>query len=423
MSNPTAPAEAAASRLTPAQQNAVTNFANVGKLSDFVKDLGKFDGKPTDLISWITDIEGIFDLYKDLPKDTVEYGILLRTIRRKIIGEAADVLNANNVLYDWEQIKSTLLLYYRDQRDVNTLDFELSTIKKQPNESISSYFSRVNELLSNIIVQAQVNEDMHANASAFIDYFRKKALDSFVRGLEKPLNVLLKTANVGTLSKAYQFCMEYHNMDLRSAPFRNEHSSHPIPKPREISLPPRPLPRKPVHYPTPAPRQFPPPPPPRNFNPFHRPQFNQIQTPPKPLYQPFGHQNPFQNQKFPKPEPMEIDHSIQSRNVNYGNRPNFQMKRQYQPSNQAPNFKRLAHPVEYAPVEDTEYAYECDNNDIEDYTQYGQHGQYDQHEHYEQNEQEKIQAPEFRNNPPSTAPECLPSTSDETNFLEWNPSW
>lgn len=44
------------------------------------------------------------------------------TEKRKIEGEAADILNTNNVLSYWSDIKNTLILYYREQRDVKMLD-------------------------------------------------------------------------------------------------------------------------------------------------------------------------------------------------------------------------------------------------------------------------------------------------------------
>lgn len=45
---------------TAEQRHAIENFASVGRLSDFVKGLNTFDGKPTDLVSWISDVEGLF---------------------------------------------------------------------------------------------------------------------------------------------------------------------------------------------------------------------------------------------------------------------------------------------------------------------------------------------------------------------------
>lgn len=133
-------------------------------------------------------------------------------------------------------------------------------------------------------------------------FFREKALDAFIRGLDKPLSILLKTASPTSLAKAYQFCLEYENMDCRSyiSGNRMNNTSIPIPKPKELSVP---------------------------FLPVTTPRGNfQVQKPPVPLprRQPFNnHYNPNQigntntnrshQMRRDLPVPMEVDESIRSR--------------------------------------------------------------------------------------------------------------
>ncbi|XP_058448226.1 uncharacterized protein LOC131428341 [Malaya genurostris] len=284
-------------------------FIDLGKLPDFIRDLQNYDGKPTELLAWLTDVEGIFCMYRDARATEAQLELIERSVRRKIRGEAADILNSNNIVHNWQQIKSTLLLYYRDKRDIKTLDFELTTIKKNSNETLGSYYSRVNELLSSIVAQIQTEEKLAPHVNSHIDYFREKTVDAFIRGLEKPLCQLLKTFNPKTLNQAYQFCLDYYNMDTRSAPFRNEHFT-PAPKPRDLEinrLPPRPPPRRYPPPPIPAPRNLGFPQMPlfgRQYfqaNPFTqtRPQYqpNPFQAPPR----------PWAAKPLPKPEPMDID--------------------------------------------------------------------------------------------------------------------
>ena len=415
------------------QQQAIANFTSIGKLSDFVRDLGKFDGRPTELISWITDVEGIFDLYEDLPRNSTEYGLLERTVRRKVIGEASDVLNANNISYSRSEIKSTLLLYYRDKRDLKTLDYELTTVSKSTNEGLSAYYSRVNELLASIIVQIQTDPDMVRSASSHIDYFRDKALDSFARGLEKPLNILLKSADVKTLSKAYQFCLDYYNMDARTSPFRNQYSNAPIPKPRELDLrPPKPQtsftppvpPRRPIHPVIQATPRIGPP----MAQPSYLPQF-----PPRPFFpRPFLH----------KPEPMDVDPSIRSRTINYGNRPSFQpthnfsQKRPHPPGSGLFHAKRQAHPLEQNEYlqtypefypEDYNYTdqnlYSPEQNGYDTYQYY--EPQYESHNPIAGQPMQQNAQPPAPNDETLTVPndELEASNNGQANFLEWRASW
>ena len=173
-------------------------------------------------------------MYRDLSDDSLQFHLVERTIRRKVRGEASDVLNAKNVTCAWHQIKSTLMLYHKDKRDVKTLDYELTCIKKGYSESLAGYYSRVNELLTAMIAQVQTDSKYSLHANVHINYFREKALNS-IRGLEKPLSTLLKTADPKTFSKAYQFCLDYFNMDIRSAPYKNQYgnqNSSNTPKPK-----------------------------------------------------------------------------------------------------------------------------------------------------------------------------------------------
>lgn len=390
------------------------SFYELGKVPDLIRDLQPFDGRPQELIAWLTDVEDTLQLYRSKGVTADQLLLISKSVRRKIRGEAADILNANNVTYDWGLIKSTLLLYYKDKRDIKTLDFELTTVKKIPTESLSSYYSRVNELLSSIIVQIQTDDNLRTNAISHINYFREKALDSFIRGIEKPLNVLLKTAAPTNLAKAYQFCIEFYNMDARSAPFRNEFSNFQVPKPRELDLPriPPAIPPRKQNIPPPPPRNFP-----QNPNPFLQFQRNALNPflPAQPRVQtynnPFSYpQNKFQQnpnpfnypqKPLPKPEPMEVDHSIRSRMLNYGNRPPIQLKRQHPPSTQIQNFKRQAHPMEEIEVDPNDYEQypECPP---EEYDAYPDFDIPDNNDHLDTNES---------------------TLNQETNFLGWNPNW
>lgn len=410
-------------------QMSTQQFLDLGKVPDVVRDLKTFHGDPTRLVDWLSDAESLLDTYKKNGATAVQLSVLERIIRRKVEGEAADVLNANNIYFDWEGIKSTLILYYKDQRDIKTLDFQLTSIKKS-DETLNTYYSRVNELLSLIISQIQTDPKMKLNAAVHVDYFRDKALDAFIRGLDKPLSILLKSTKPQSLGQAYNFCVEYLNMDIRSAPYRNEFGGQSTPKPRDP-------PRVPVRTHIPQPRLFAPPPlPPRRppINHFYNPA-----PPPRPFQpnpfrptsqnNPFNSNpqntqfrpNPFRNNPFANPEPMEVDTSQQTRHLNYGNRPAMNLKRPHPPSQQYQTFKRQAHPLEsmYPQYEDYDYGY----TDGYDYgyvdEQYGNETPYDYS--YEQ----PIQPIHKETGEPSeiTPQTTSNSQSNEANFLEWLPRW
>lgn len=402
-------------------------FINIGKIPDFVKDIKIFYGDPTKLTDWISDVDSIFRAYREKGATPVQISVLERTVRRKVDGEAANVLNSNNVLTNWADIKNTLILYYKDQRDVKTLDFQLTSIRKSASENLNSYYSRVNELLSLIIAQIQTDTVMSQNAAAHITYFREKSIDAFIRGLDKPLSILLKSTNPTTLSQAYNFCLEYFNMDIRSSPFKNEFGGQAPPKPREPpALPPRVYPTQPRAFLQPAlpPRGRPVNPFPtayplrQNFpqtNPFAQKPFQQNQFRPNPFQlNPFRPNHPPNQQQYP--QPMEVDPSLKTRAINYSNRPPLNFKRPFPPSHQyQQNAKRQAHPLENSTAENyelyDEQSYCYDEHSLDPYAQ-DMYNDATIHSMYETEEASAVDHPE-----PNT------SESQGANFLEWNPHW
>ena len=415
--------------MTEQLEESLPDFIDMGKIPDLVRDIPVFEGKSTELINWLIDVQEVFSRYRDLSPQSDQYKLIERTVRRKIKGEASDVLNANNVSASWNEIKNVLLLYYKDKRELKTLDFELTAIKKQPTETLSSYYSRVNELLSCIIAQLQTDANYANHAPIHTNYFREKALDCFIRGLEKPLCFQVKMANPNNLSKAYHLCLEFQNMELRSAPFRNEHSVGPPPKPKELE------PRIPARRPIPAYQP--------NYQSFHPPAYqpNQPSFYP-PAYQPNqqgfypfqfarimnphpSNSNPFhvppRNLKPPPtPEPMEVDPSMRTQYLNYGNRPTMtQTKRPHPSPNQFYNFKKQAHPLECP------WEYSFDPNQCYSYEDYHNHAQAINYEYEDTGE--SSQKPDPNMTTPPTK-EAAPQSQEENapvpkaNFLEWQPS-
>ncbi|XP_055633550.1 uncharacterized protein LOC129773911 [Toxorhynchites rutilus septentrionalis] len=116
-------------------------FEDRGKIPQIVRDLPEFNGNPRDLSQWMLDVEDVLELFVDL-RDTFQYYLLIKTIRRKIKGEANDALITSNTPTQWESIKEVLKLYYADKRDLMTLDNQMKSLMRNKSESIESYYSR-----------------------------------------------------------------------------------------------------------------------------------------------------------------------------------------------------------------------------------------------------------------------------------------
>lgn len=186
-----------------------------------------------------------------------------------------------------------------------------------------------------------------------------------------------------------KFCLEYYNLDTRTAPFRNEHTTI-TPKPRDLEtskMTPRPPPRRfpPVQSPIPTPRNldyyYTPPYARQNYQPFfqNRAQTQQIiQPPPRPFYP----------KPQPRPEPMDIDYSIRTRNLNYGNRPQNDTTRSVPKPNHMP-FKQQAHPIDTSPEMQAEQFYNYGHDTAQTFDPYTQYDEYYQHYEFPNDSEEQ----------------------------------
>ena len=287
------------------------------KIPDLVKDLPIFTGDPSELNSWLSDVDSLVQLYQTKRTDTIErqnkYHMICKFIRRKIRGEANDSLVASNVGINWNLIKKTLVTYYGEKRDLETLDFQLMSVQ-QKNRSLEIYYDEVNRLLS--LIANQINTDerfTHPEASrALIEMYNKKAIDAFMRGLDGDVYKFIRNYEPTSLAAAYSYCISFQNIECRKL----------LTKPRTYTPPTAPRNMIPLPPPTPIRYTNPPPPPrphhPKPFNGYRN--FNNF-TPRN--QQPFQ-QKPFNqfNQRQPPPEPMDVDQSMRTHQVNYGNCPN-----------------------------------------------------------------------------------------------------
>ena len=283
-----------------------------------------------------------------------------------------------------------------------TLDNQLKSLVRTRNETIESYYSRVRELISLISSAISMDDQWRGHEHILMRLYNQIALDTFIRGLGDPLSRFCKNYRPLNLAQAYAYCVDYLNVDARNAPVQTDSwKPAPIPAPRQTI---------PMTKPTIPPRIFnaPPMPPPRHNNQFpFQPSFPQRN--PMQNFSGFPPRNVFsQNRTFtpalPRPSPMEVDASLRTHAINYGNRPN-NIRRPATDSMRAngPQNKRFAHLTEQYPTpeeyekwfdEPGEYYYET----------------FEEPEPTEELQEEVLEA------------EANPKEATETNFLE-NRSW
>lgn len=311
----------------------------IDKIADYIRDLPIFTGDPNEVTNWINDVEGIIQFYKPKPNSSIDdrnkFHVICKIIRRKIKGEANDALVSSNVNINWTAIKRVLLTYYGEKRDINTLDYQLMTCY-QKGKSLEDYFEEINKILSLIANQIRSSgKYQHPEAiKALIETYNEKALDAFMRGLDgELLGQFVKNYRPESLAQAYAYCISFQNIEFR----KNISKSQKLDKVNTGAIPKNQIPSIPRIPPRIPPRihnfrnyqQFQP------FQPFQQqqqqpPRYQQpfiprMNTPPffQPPRQPLPNFRPAPPipQRRERQEPMEVDQSLQTKQINYSNRP------------------------------------------------------------------------------------------------------
>lgn len=313
-----------------------------GRVPDLIKGVPQFNGNPKQLIPWTQSVDRVLKRYEHL-KDHDIYPLWLQEIRNKITGEAGDLLASNGTSLDWESIKSQLTIMYGDKRELSTLLQKLFSLR-QNNSSVEDFYSWIQDCFTGISTHIQMDSTWN-NSADIVKFVDRICLEKFIDGLEEPFSSHVGLLQPKDLNSALSYAMEKANRIARrtgefettqknkryfppirpqpspitpfypqprnQTPF-NPYQNHPKPQPRIQSE----QIRNPQNY-----RTFPTPPSPQQQQTRYHPAPSQnIQRPqftPRP-------QQPPSRQNFPKPEPMDIDRSMRSRNINYMNRPRYQ---------------------------------------------------------------------------------------------------
>lgn len=314
------------------------SIGDLDKIPDIVRSLREFSGNNAEFVSWKKSVERILKIYEPI-RGTAKYYGIISVIRNKIVGQADNVLESYNIPLNWDCISRCLVTHYADKRDVSSLEFQLTSLV-QGRQTIQEFYQEVYACLSLILNKLSSLEMGNEALNILTKTYREKALDTFVRGLNGDMPRLLAVKEPRDLPQALALCQKLENQTFRSNYAHNTRSGarrYPIPPqlpPKNNTFSNRPATSYPKqnfvstrtpyrfeqYYPTFQPRNtFP------QFNSYQ----NDQQPPPRPLA-------PKPSQR---PEPMEVDESIRTRNLNYMNRPRamhqFQGKRPTQPSFQA----------------------------------------------------------------------------------------
>lgn len=187
----------------------------------FIKEIPSFDGNPSKLQEFITNIEEIITLIQNF--ETPYHSLLLRAIRNKVIGRANDVLGLSKTDIKWENIKANLIQHYGYKKSEAILIRELQTIPE--NLSLGQLFYNIIRVKSQLI--AIVKND-NQNSDTRNRLYDDICLNTFLMNLREPFKSLIKYKNPKNIEEAYEYCREEKNF-YSQKPINNNYKKQVTP--------------------------------------------------------------------------------------------------------------------------------------------------------------------------------------------------
>lgn len=179
-------------------------------LPDVVKTIGQFSGDRSEFLTWYQAVERVMKVYEPLKGTAKYYGIVLY-IRNQIVGPASILLNVNNVPCNLESICKCLESHYSEKKDISVLDTGLVQLF-QGTQSLDEYYMQICNQLSQILRHIENVEIGNDQKESLIKFYKLKALDTFISGVNGELSRILFCRNPQNLEEALKVCKNYEDM-------------------------------------------------------------------------------------------------------------------------------------------------------------------------------------------------------------------
>lgn len=159
-----------------------------------------FDGNRSELFEFLSNCDNAFRF-----ADESQVSALMAFIVSKITGSAKAQLRDKEIS-NWNELKSLLLQLYSDKKHYTQLMEELNTIKQNSNESVTSFYNRIDKLYTRIL-----NSLTFKNPSEKIgrcETIREIALQRFILHSAPEISRFLRSKQLESLSDALNAAIE-----------------------------------------------------------------------------------------------------------------------------------------------------------------------------------------------------------------------
>lgn len=179
----------------------------------YLNVIPEFDGNPVNLTSFISVCDDLLQTFWDAENvNHINNKLLIHGITSKITGRAKTVLYCNSNAKSWDiDIKPILKQHFGDNRDLPSLNNNLTNIRQRPKETGLQFLDRIQEILLHICNYIDLNVSILLR-DAQKTLFRDIALRVFLTYLNEPLGSRIRARNPQSLADACSIMIQEENI-------------------------------------------------------------------------------------------------------------------------------------------------------------------------------------------------------------------
>jgi hypothetical protein len=206
-------------------QRAVQNFLNLSKVPDGIKFISTYDGDPKTLHQWISTMENVFAPMHGIQELEPYLPGWLQIVRNKIIGPANDALIARNLPLTIRNIKTVLVEYFGDQRDIASLAQAIPYLR-QKNKTVTEFYHECNQLTADINSKLNFTNEFVGHVPAVMQFVNIMIRNAYVDGLNGDARKHVRSYRPDTLVEAFRAAKDLELADMRAAEVKKNYTAH-----------------------------------------------------------------------------------------------------------------------------------------------------------------------------------------------------
>lgn len=202
----------------------INDLVNNSKIPDPIKMIAEYNGNSKSLTHWISSVDRTVEAYEVAAQNRPDiFAFWVGVIRTRCVGKAHDALVSRSIGNDWPAIRSCLIEFFGDRREIPTLCQKIPLLQ-QNGRSVEAFYNEANDLTAAINQKVSLDPRYAEATNEVMLFVRDMMTHAFMDGLNPPYNLTVRGMRPESLEVAKTFAEEQMQATQRNTFFAREYS-------------------------------------------------------------------------------------------------------------------------------------------------------------------------------------------------------